>query len=57
VPDPNLERVDLFTSGLEILEDAAGGGERTGVPAVETEDLEDRAEQTPGIGCCRHRLR
>jgi hypothetical protein len=50
-------RVDPFSSGVQILEDAARVVERTSIAAVETEDREDAAEQTSGIGDCRHRPR
>jgi hypothetical protein len=54
VPDPNLERVDPFASSLLIVEDPADVGDRACVPAVESEACENPAQESPGVGCCRH---
>lgn len=49
VPDAKLERVDLLASSLQIVEDPAGVGEGTRVPAVEADEREDPPEELPGV--------
>ena len=46
--DPNLERVDLFASLMQTVEDALGVRERAIVAAVEAHDHEYLVEQVSG---------
>lgn len=52
--EAKLERVDFLAGSLQTVEDPAGVGERTRVPAVEPEEPENRADEPPGIPRCCH---
>jgi len=56
VCDPNLERVDLFASPVQPVEDSLGVRKRALVPAVEAHDHEYLAEQVSGNRRDRHRV-
>jgi len=56
VCDPNLERVDLFASPVQPVEDSLGVRESALVPAVEAHDHEYLAEQVSGNRRNRHRV-
>jgi hypothetical protein len=53
--EAHLERVDFLAGSLQAVEDPAGVGERTRVPAVETEERENGVDEPPGIRWFRHR--
>jgi hypothetical protein len=57
VCDPNLERVDLFASPVQTVEDSLGVRERAIVAAVETHEREYLPEQVSGNRRSRHRDR
>jgi hypothetical protein len=57
VPDAKLERVDLFASSLQIVEDPAGIGEGAGVPTLEAEQCEHLPEELPRGRRYRHHPR
>ena len=54
--DPNLERVNLFASSVQSVEDSLGVRERTIVAAVEAHDHEYLVEQVSGNRRNRHRV-
>jgi hypothetical protein len=53
--DPNLERVDLFASTVQSVEDSLGVRERAIVAAAEAHERECLAEQVSGNRLSRHR--
>jgi hypothetical protein len=55
--DPNLERVDLFASPVQSVEDSLGVRERAIVAAAEAHDHEYLAEQVSGNRRSLHRVR
>jgi hypothetical protein len=57
VRDPNLERVDLFASPMQTVEDSLGVRERAIVAAVEAHEREYLPEQVSGNRRSRHRDR
>jgi hypothetical protein len=57
VCDPNLERVDLFASPVQTVEDSLGVRERAIVAAVEAHEREYLREQVSGNRRSRHRDR
>jgi hypothetical protein len=57
VPDPNLERVDSFASGLQTVEDPAGIGEGTRIAALQAEERQHLREEPSGVRGDRHRAR
>jgi hypothetical protein len=57
VCDPNLERVDLFASPVQTVEDSLGVRERAIVAAVEAHEREYLPEQVSGNRRSRHRDR
>jgi hypothetical protein len=56
VCDTNLERVDLFTSPVQSVEDSLGVRERAIVAAAEAHEREYLAEQVSGVRRSRHRV-
>jgi hypothetical protein len=54
--DPNLERVDLFASTVQSVEDSLGVRERAIVAAAEAHERECLAEQISGNRLSRHRV-
>ena len=54
--DPNLERVDLFASTVQSVEDSLGVRERVIVAAAEAHEREYLAEQVSGNRLSCHRV-
>jgi len=57
VCDPNFERVDLFASPVQSVEDSLGVRERAIVAAAEAHEREYLPEQVSGNRRSRHRVR